>query len=97
VEFALRSSKGAEFLSLARQYEELRRQPPAWTLFEQVAFHLQEIAKQARRCGNPECTSPYFFAVKKGQKYCSETCAAPSQRAQKLRWWTENRGKGRKQ
>jgi hypothetical protein len=68
--------------------------PPPLTPFEQVAYHFHRIADRARRCGNPECPAPYFFARKKGQKYCSATCAGPAQRAQKLRWWRQNRGKG---
>jgi hypothetical protein len=66
---------------------------PDLTPFERVAYHFHRIAERARRCGNPECPAPYFFARKKGQKYCSSKCSAPSQRDQKRRWWREHRGK----
>jgi hypothetical protein len=39
---------------------------------------------------NAECPAPYFFPIRKGQKYCSETCAAPAQRAFKKNWWRDN-------
>jgi hypothetical protein len=28
-----------------------------------------------KKCENPDCTSPYFRVVRKGQKYCSTKCA----------------------
>ena len=70
-----------------------RRAVPALTQFERVAYHFHRIADRARHCANPECPAPYFFASKKGQKYCSSKCSAPSQRDQKRRWWRENRAK----
>jgi hypothetical protein len=67
--------------------------PPALTPFEQVMYHFHRIADRARHCGNPECPAPYFFAKKKGQKYCSSKCSAPAQREQKREWWRRNRAK----
>jgi hypothetical protein len=68
--------------------------PPPLTPFERVMWHFHRIAEKARHCAHPECPAPYFFAAKKGQKYCSLECSAPSQRDQKRRWWQENRAKG---
>ena len=71
-----------------------REKAPPWTPLEQVLYYFQRHAERARRCSNPECPAPYFFATKKGQKYCSSKCSAPAQRDQKRRWWRENRAKG---
>jgi len=66
--------------------------PPARaTALEAVFYYLRRRIDHVRHCGNPNCPAPYFFATKKGQKYCSEECAAPAQRASKLKWWNENR------
>ena len=43
---------------------------PTLSPFERVAYHFHRIAERARQCANPECPRPYFFASKKGQKYC---------------------------
>jgi hypothetical protein len=71
----------------------LRVQPPPLVSFERVMWHFHRVAEKARHCANPECPAPFFFAAKKGQKYCSSKCSAPSQREQKRRWWQENRAK----
>jgi hypothetical protein len=86
-------SKLEEQVRLSRDLVEAQRAVPALTPFERCAYHFHRIAERARRCGNPECPAPYFFAMKKGQKYCSSKCSAPSQRDQKRRWWRENRAK----
>jgi len=66
----------------------------ALTPFEAAMFHLQtNLADKIRRCPNQTCPAPYFFAVKKAQKFCSTKCAEPAQREAKRRWWNENRGK----
>lgn len=65
--------------------------PPALTAFERVMFHFQRVAHRARKCENPECTAPYFFTKRKGQKYCTEECALPAQRKAKSEWWARNR------
>ena len=41
-------------------------------------------------CKNAECPAPHFFPSRKGQKYCSEECAAPAQRAFKKNWWRDH-------
>jgi hypothetical protein len=53
---------------------------------------LNELAAErshqlAHVCGNSKCSSPYFFATRRSQKYCTEGCAAPAQREAKLKWW----------
>jgi hypothetical protein len=30
---------------------------------------------RAKKCENPDCPAPYFRAVRKGQKFCSQKCA----------------------
>lgn len=69
---------------------------PPLTAFERAVYHFQRIAHKAKHCQNPECPAPYFLAKKKGQKYCTEDCAADSQKEYKRKWWNENRGAGRK-
>jgi hypothetical protein len=70
--------------------------PSALTPLEALGVHFQMLAKRARRCLNPDCPAPYFLVKKKGQKYCSDACSVPAQRAAKLRWWNENRKTKRK-
>ncbi|MGO9863041.1 MAG: hypothetical protein ACLPLR_05480 [Terriglobales bacterium] len=66
--------------------------PPAHpTLLEAAFYYLGQHVEHAQHCANPDCPAPYFFATKKGQKYCSPECAQPARRASKLRWWNENR------
>ncbi len=67
---------------------------PEPTAFEATVFHFQmKLADKARHCLNPICPAPYFFAVKKGQKYCSPECALPAQQESKRLWWQRNRAK----
>jgi hypothetical protein len=61
--------------------------PPPLNEFERLMYHFQRIVDRARHCENPECPAPYFFAVKRGQRYCSSKCSAPAQRQAKLNWW----------
>jgi hypothetical protein len=63
------------------------------TRFEAAMFYLQtQLTDKLRRCPNPACPAPYFFATRKGQKFCSAVCAEPAQREAKRKWWNENRG-----
>jgi hypothetical protein len=57
--------------------------------------HSQKLALCANK--DNECPSPYFVRKKKGQKFCSEACAAPSQREFKRRWFQEHGEEWRKQ
>jgi hypothetical protein len=70
-----------------------RNNPPPITPIEAAAFYFQQNARRARRCLNEGCPAPYFLAKKKGQKFCGEECAKPTQREAKRKWWNENRGK----
>lgn len=63
---------------------------PSYSPFEKAILLLTDAAEFARYCGNPECFTPYFFASRRNQKYCSDACAKPAQREFKRRWWTEH-------
>jgi hypothetical protein len=65
--------------------------PTHATPIEALVYYFRRNAERALHCPNPDCVAPYFFATKKGQKYCSDICALPAQRESKLRWWRENR------
>lgn len=41
---------------------------------------------RTRKCQNPTCSSPYFIASRKDQKYCNEAC---SRLVANRKWWTE--------
>jgi hypothetical protein len=45
-----------------------------WPLI-QVMFIQDWQQKRIKKCGNPDCPAPYFCAVRKGQKFCSQRCA----------------------
>jgi hypothetical protein len=73
--------------------EWLEEAPPL-TPLEATAFYFQTVvADRAKHCAGPECPAPFFIAVKRWQKYCSEKCAAPATREQKRQWWRDNRAK----
>jgi hypothetical protein len=80
---------------LTEEEDRARLSPPTLGSFEQLMYFFQRISGRARHCPNPECPAPYFFAKKKGQRYCSAKCSAPAQREQKRIWWEQNRGKRR--
>ena len=46
----------------------------SWMLI-QVLFARDIAEKRIKKCGNPDCPAPYFCAVRKGQKFCSQKCA----------------------
>jgi hypothetical protein len=64
--------------------------PPPPSPFQQSVLYLFKRATKTRGCSNPDCPSPYFFAQRSTQKYCSEDCALPFQRDYKLRWWRKH-------
>jgi hypothetical protein len=68
---------------------------PPLTPLEHCLRHLISKGSKATVCQNKQCRSPYFFAIRKSQKYCSERCALPAQRAFKLAWWNRT-GKQRR-
>ena len=65
-------------------------EPPLWSPFEVSMLYFHGNWHRAVHCGNPSCAAPYFFATKKGQKYCTDLCAEYGQREAKKRWWTEH-------
>jgi hypothetical protein len=44
-----------------------------WPLI-QVMFIQDWTEKRIKRCGNLDCPAPYFCAVRRGQKFCSQRC-----------------------
>jgi len=40
-------------------------------------------------CRNDQCAAPYFFRRRRDQRFCSQDCAWPAQKAAKLRWWNK--------
>lgn len=71
--------------------------PPRPTAPQQALTYLRNSVDVLRKCSNPECGAPYFFATRRNQLYCSEACSRPAQRAAKKRWWAENGDKWRSQ
>jgi hypothetical protein len=63
---------------------------PVLTPFEQTLLHLLKSVDKARYCGNPDCLTPYFFAKRRSQKYCSDACSLPAQREFKRKWWADH-------
>jgi hypothetical protein len=48
-------------------------------------------------CANPSCAAPYFVARRRDQTICDAgECKAERKREHALKWWNENRAKGRK-
>jgi hypothetical protein len=63
---------------------------PPPTTFEICLRYMLRNASRTVVCANVECNEPYFFARRRSQKYCSEECALPAQRAFKREWWAKN-------
>lgn len=62
---------------------------PPPTPFEDALRYLYQVRERTRCCGNPQCRTPYFFANRRNQRYCSEACTRPAQREFKRRWWAK--------
>jgi len=64
-----------------------------------VWLSLLHCSKQLAICANREggCPTPYFIRIKANQKFCSDECAAPAQRAFKQQWWSEHGEEWRQQ
>jgi len=60
--------------------------PPPESSCERIVRHLGD---RTSVCANADCPAPYFFAIRRGQKYCSEVCAGPAQREFKRSWWRD--------
>ena len=68
-------------------------------LGDYVWLSLLQHSQRLAVCANKDngCPSPYFIRKKKGQKFCSDGCAAPSQREFKRKWFQEHGEEWRKQ
>jgi hypothetical protein len=44
-----------------------------WSLI-QIMFARDWEEKLIKKCANPDCLAPYFCAVRRGQKFCSQKC-----------------------
>jgi hypothetical protein len=60
-----------------------------WTLIR-VMFSRDCWDGRARKCASPDCPAPFFLAVRKGQKFCSQRCAV----LVNVRRFRESQGKG---
>jgi hypothetical protein len=68
---------------------------PPPTPLEQCLQYLLRNANSAVFCADPSCSTPFFFASRKNQKYCTLECARTAQRAFKREWWAKNGEKWR--
>jgi hypothetical protein len=58
-----------------------------------LAVHHAELLDDQDKmavCANPGCCTPYFFAIRRGQRFCSEKCAGTGNREAKRRWWRKH-------
>lgn len=62
-------------------------EPP--TKIERYLLYLTDDVP-TRKCQNPKCAAPYFFALRRTQRFCSDVCAKPAQSAYKRNWWKRN-------
>jgi hypothetical protein len=85
------------FANLADPQYKQNSVPPI-NRFELAMTFLGQHLRDTAKCHNEGCEiTPYYFRKKKGQQYCSDTCATVAQREYKRRWWSENRAKTKKQ
>jgi hypothetical protein len=69
--------------------------PPADGLQQAMLYFLRK-SYRARIC-RADCTvTPYFFAEKSNQQFCSETCSRAAQADAKRRWWRKEGERWRK-
>jgi hypothetical protein len=68
--------------------------PPEPSALEQALLHFRQNIGRALLCRKADCSTPYFIAREKGEKYCSEKCSHLATLATKKRWWDKNRKKG---
>jgi hypothetical protein len=71
--------------------------PPEPLPIEQAFEYLLKHHDKTRHCPYPGCPTPYFFATRHTQRYCSEKCAQGGQKQSKRKWWTEHGPEWRKQ
>jgi hypothetical protein len=62
------------------------------SLNELAWLTLLQHSRRLGICANKEhgCPTPYFLKTKPKHRFCSEACAAPTQREFKRRWWAEH-------
>jgi hypothetical protein len=67
-------------------------------LNDEVWLALLAYSDRLAVCANREneCPTPYFIKKKPNQKFCSDACAAPSQRKFKRQWFREHGEQWRK-
>jgi hypothetical protein len=66
-----------------------------YRLFE-AANAAVNLQGKFRYCANPECPTPFFFERRRGQRFCSELCAAHGNRESKKKWWDKHGKKWRR-
>lgn len=69
--------------------------PPS--LCEEALMLLVQHSALAKLCGNSDCQTKYFFAVRRSQRFCSDVCAIPAQRKSKNQWWAAHGPEWRRQ
>jgi hypothetical protein len=72
---------------------------PTWE-FEVLlqALHAADLMRVCQNAhGEPPCAAPYFIASRRSQRYCSDICSIPAQRAYKRKWWGDYGDANRKQ
>jgi hypothetical protein len=67
------------------------------TPFEAALDRLDDLRERTKRCSNPDCPAPFFIAVRKSQRYCTESCAGVFQRQAKQAWWQRHGREWREQ
>lgn len=86
-----RVSYPGPYLQLVDDSGQTRLPKPPPLLPVEIAFEfLLRHHNQARHCPYAECPTPYFFAKRHTQRYCSEKCAQAGERETKRRWWEEH-------
>lgn len=100
--FSLREMvlRGAHEHSLAKRHSSpdnpyaylqlVNKQVPPEHQFEQISRYFLTTAKNTKKCQNPECPAPYFFATRRSQRFCGTECAKLAQRESKRKWWRAN-------
>jgi hypothetical protein len=91
----------SEYLNLHREGSETFVSrlplPPEPLPIEQAFEYLLKHHDKTRHCPYPDCPTPYFFATRHTQRYCSEKCAQGGQKQSKRKWWAEHGLEWRKQ
>jgi hypothetical protein len=89
-EFVFQEDPGASRFWPLRKHPGTVTRLPVPTTFEQALIYLLHDDARTEFCANVGCPAPYFFAIRRGQKYCSDSCALPAQREFKRTWWANH-------